>query len=160
MILNRLGMKYYGLLAVLLVNFVHSQQKHVQLFSLLSPSETNITFNNILKDTDKENIFIYKNFYKGGGVAIGDINNDGLQDIYFSGNQVGDKLYLNKGDLVFEDITDKAGILNKGGWSTHVTIVDVNNDGLKDIYVCKSLYDDRPDLRENELYLNKGNLTF
>ncbi len=140
--------------------FSFSQNNKLQQFTLLSPSETQITFNNILKDSNEENILVYKNFYKGGGVAIGDINNDGLQDIYLSGNQVGDKLYLNKGNLKFEDITKSAGILDKGGWSTHVTMIDINNDGLKDIYVCKSLYDDRPDLRKNELYINKGNLTF
>lgn len=129
-------------------------------FSLLSSSETNISFNNTLKETVENNIFVYKGFYKGGGVAIGDFNNDGLEDIYFTGNQVNDQLYLNKGDLKFENITASAGILHKGGWSTHVSIVDVNNDGFKDIYVCKSLYDEKPDLRENELYINNGDLTF
>lgn len=131
-----------------------------ELFSLLDPSASNIYFNNELQQTTKDNIFVYKGFYKGGGVSIGDINNDGLLDIYFTGNQVSDKLYLNKGNLKFEDITDAAGILNKGGWSTHVSIVDINNDGHKDIYVCKSLYDDREDLRQNELYINNGDLTF
>ena len=130
------------------------------LFTLLDPSASNIYFNNELQQTTKDNIFVYKGFYKGGGVSIGDINNDGLLDIYFTGNQVGDKLYLNKGNLKFEDITDAAGILNKGGWSTHVSIVDINNDGFKDIYVCKSLYDNREDLRQNELYINNGDLTF
>ncbi|WP_176801387.1 VCBS repeat-containing protein [Kriegella aquimaris] len=131
-----------------------------ELFTLLDASETNIGFQNTLVQTSKDNIFVYKGFYKGGGVSIGDINNDGLLDIYFTGNQVGDKLYLNKGNLTFEDVTDAAGILNKGGWSTHVSIVDINNDGFKDIYVCKSLYDNREDLRQNELYINNGDLTF
>ncbi len=147
-------------LILLVCNIVFSQKKSGPLFTLMDPSYTQVTFRNDLKDSNKANIFVYKNFYKGGGVSIGDINNDGLQDIYFSGNQVGDKLYLNKGDLIFEDITESAGILNKEGWSTHVTMVDVNNDGLKDIYVCKSLYDNNPELRENELYINKGNLRF
>ena len=130
------------------------------LFTQLDPSGTNINFKNLLHQTNQDNIFVYKGFYKGGGVAIGDINNDGLLDIYFTGNQVGDKLYLNKGDLKFEDITLAAGILDKGGWSTHVSMVDINNDGFKDIYVCKSLYDDREELRQNELYINNGDLTF
>lgn len=130
------------------------------LFTQLDPSGTNINFKNLLHQTKQDNIFVYKGFYKGGGVAIGDINNDGLLDIYFTGNQVGDKLYLNKGNLKFEDITLAAGILDKGGWSTHVSMVDINNDGFKDIYVCKSLYDGREDLRENELYINNGDLTF
>ncbi len=131
-----------------------------RVFTLLESSVTGIHFKNTLTQTKKDNIFVYKGFYKGGGVAIGDINNDGLQDVYFTGNQVPDKLYLNKGNLEFEDITDKAGILEKGGWSTHVTMVDVNNDGYKDIYVCKSLYDDKVHLRENELYINNRNKTF
>ena len=130
------------------------------LFTQLEPSASNIYFNNELHQTNEDNIFVYKGFYKGGGVSIGDINNDGLLDIYLTGNQVSDKLYLNKGNLTFEDVTDTAGILNKGGWSTHVSIVDINNDGFKDIYVCKSLYDNREDLRQNELYINNGDLTF
>lgn len=141
-------------------NIENISGKPKKIFTRLQPSETGIHFQNTLTQTKQENIFVYKGFYKGGGVAIGDINNDGLQDIYFTGNQVPDKLYLNKGNLLFEDITDKAGILQEGGWSTHVTMVDVNNDGFKDIYVCKSLYDDKVHLRENELYINNGNTTF
>ena len=139
---------------------VESNNRGELLFTQLDPSASNIYFNNQLHQTKQDNIFVYKGFYKGGGVAIGDINNDGLLDIYFTGNQVGDKLYLNKGNLKFEDITLAAGILDKGGWSTHVSMVDINNDGFKDIYVCKSLYDGREELRENELYINNGDLTF
>ncbi|MCK0156306.1 VCBS repeat-containing protein [Cellulophaga sp. F20128] len=134
--------------------------KDKEVFTLLSPEQTKVYFNNTLTQTAENNIFVYKGFYKGGGVAVGDLNNDGLLDLYFTGNQVGDKLYLNKGDLQFEDITQEAGILDKKGWSTHVSIVDINNDGFKDIYVCKSLYDSNPELRENELYINNGDLTF
>ena len=137
-----------------------SDSKEIELFTLLDSSDTNIDFQNTLVQTSKDNIFVYKGFYKGGGVSIGDIDNDGLLDIYLTGNQVGDKLYLNKGNLKFEDISYAAGILNKGGWSTHVSIADINNDGFKDIYVCKSLYDEREDLRQNELYINNGDLTF
>lgn len=160
----QLQMLYFLTLFVLntLLGFGQQQTTRTSddVFTLLSPESTNIHFKNNLRQTDKDNIFVYKGFYKGGGVAIGDINNDGLLDVYLSGNQVGDKLYQNKGNLKFEDITESAGILNKGGWSTNVSIVDVNNDGLKDIYVCKSLYDDKKDLRQNELYINNGNNTF
>ncbi|MCK4465730.1 MAG: VCBS repeat-containing protein [Bacteroidales bacterium] len=130
------------------------------LFTLLTPDQTGIYFENTITNTNELNIFIYEYFYSGVGVGIGDINNDGLPDIYFAGNQVGDKLYLNQGNLQFKDITESSGILNKGGWSTGVNIIDINGDGYKDIFVGKSLYDDRPDLRQNELYINNGDLTF
>lgn len=131
-----------------------------KLFTLLSSKETGIKFNNKLKDTKEHNIMIYSNFYGGAGVGVGDINNDGLPDLYFAGNQVADKLYLNKGGMVFEDITRKAGIKDNGGWSSGVIFGDVNADGLLDIYVCRELYDDREDLRKNQLYINNGNNTF
>jgi enediyne biosynthesis protein E4 len=131
-----------------------------KLFSLLSPDHTGIHFENTITRSNELNIFIYQDFYSGAGVGIGDINNDGLPDIYFCGNQVGDKLYLNLGNLKFRDITGSAGILNKGGWSTGVNFADINGDGYKDIFVCKSLYDDKPELRQNELYINNGDLTF
>lgn len=131
-----------------------------KLFTLLPSNETGVDFNNIIKDDKDKNIFAYANFYGGAGVGIGDFNNDGLQDIFFAGNMVPDKLYLNKGNLVFEDITEKAGIKNFEGWSTGVTIADINNDGHQDIYVSRELYDENPAWRRNLLYLNKGNGTF
>ncbi len=134
--------------------------KNKTLFTLLSSNISGIDFKNTIVDSKENNVLEFVAFYQGGGVAIGDLNNDGLADIYFAGNQVEDKLYLNKGDFTFEDITSKAGIMNKGGWSTGINIIDINGDGYKDIYVCKSLYDDRPDLRVNELYINNGDLTF
>ncbi|MFD1163187.1 VCBS repeat-containing protein [Hwangdonia seohaensis] len=134
--------------------------KNNTLFELKESSSTGISFNNVIEDTPEANVLIYEAFYNGGGVAIGDFNNDGLPDIYFAGNQVEDKLYLNLGDFKFKDITQSAGILNRGGWSTGVSIVDINGDGFKDIYLCKSLYDDKPHLRINELYINNGDLTF
>ena len=152
-----------GVLAWILGTFfsanIHGQETH-KLFTKLDPQHTNIYFNNELKDTKEANIMLYSNFYGGAGVGIGDINNDGLQDIFFAGNQVGDKLYLNKGNMIFEDITEKAGITDNGGWSSGVLIGDINGDGFQDIYVTRELYDDKPDLRKNKLYINEGNNTF
>ena len=130
-----------------------------KLFELLSPNETHIDFNNQLSYDADFNIFTYRNFYNGGGVAIGDINNDGLPDIFLVGNMVPSRLYLNKGNFQFEDITERAGITKLGKWSTGVTIADVNGDGLLDIYVCNS-GDVKGDHKQNELYINNGNLTF
>jgi hypothetical protein len=129
------------------------------LFQLLDASQTHINFSNDLSYDDKFNIYTYRNFYNGGGVAIGDINNDGLPDIFFTANMLPNKLYLNKGNMQFEDITEKAGIGKKGKWSTGVSMADVNGDGLPDIYVCNS-GDIQGDNRQNELYINNGNLTF
>lgn len=130
------------------------------LFSLLSSEVTGIKFNNRLKDLKEHNIMIYSNFYGGAGVAIGDLNNDGLQDIFFAGNQVGDQLYLNRGNFKFDDVTKKAGIKDNGGWSSGVIFGDVNSDGFLDIYVTRELYDDDPELRRNKLYINQGDATF
>lgn len=138
-----------------------SCQKDTSLFTLLPSSETGITFQNKVSENEKINLFDFHNMYNGAGVAIGDINNDNLPDIYFTGNMSDDKLYLNKGDLRFEDISDKAGIKKKNneGWSTGVTMADINADGLLDIYVCKS--GNYPnEKRANELYINRGNLRF
>jgi len=130
-----------------------------RLFQLLSPGQTGIDFNNKLEYDEAFNIFTYRNFYTGGGVAVGDINNDGLPDIFFTGNQVDNKLYLNKGNFRFEDITEKAGIHKAGKWSTGVCMADVNGDGLLDIYVCSSGIA-KGDTRPNQLYINNGNGTF
>lgn len=129
------------------------------LFKLLSSDQTGIDFSNDVAHTPEFNMYTYRNFYNGGGVGIGDINNDGLADIFFCGNLKDNKLYLNRGDLRFEDITAKAGVASENVWSTGVSIVDVNGDGWLDIYVCKS---GRPggDKRHNELFINNGDLTF
>jgi len=129
------------------------------LFSLLGPKETGISFSNDVIDGEKFNILTYRNFYNGGGVAIGDINNDSLPDLYFTANQKGNKLYLNKGNFVFEDITEKAGVRGTKPWCTGVAMADVNGDGLLDIYVCNS-GDVEGANKENELFINNGNLTF
>jgi len=118
-----------------------------------------LDFENIVKESKEFNIFTYRNFYNGGGVGVGDINNDGLPDVYFTSNQNKNKLYLNKGNFEFEDITDKAGVGGTKAWSTGVTLVDINADGFLDIYVCNS-GEISGDNKENELFINNGNLTF
>ncbi|HYF70280.1 MAG TPA: VCBS repeat-containing protein [Ohtaekwangia sp.] len=128
-------------------------------FTLLSPEKTGIAFVNAVKDQKDFNVFTYRNFYNGGGVAIGDINNDSLPDIYFTANMAPNKLYLNKGNFQFEDITETALVKGTKSWSTGVTMTDVNNDGYLDIYVCNS-GDLKGGNKENELYINNGDLTF
>ena len=147
------------LLLLISITSSQSEQTHTR-FTLLNSSFTNINFNNSVKDRKESNILLYANFYGGAGVGVGDFNNDGLQDLYFAGNLVPDKLYLNQGNLSFKDITTTAGIIDDGGWSTGVTVADVNNDGHQDIYVSRELYDDKPALRTNLLYINNGDGTF
>ena len=132
---------------------------NIQLFTLLESKSTGIDFVNKVTDGEKFNVITYRNFYNGGGVAIGDINKDGLPDIYFTANQQKNKLYLNKGNFVFEDITEKAGVGGAKAWTTGVTMTDINGDGFLDIYVCNS-GDVDPKDRGNELFINNGNLTF
>ncbi|MBK5277638.1 MAG: VCBS repeat-containing protein, partial [Bacteroidia bacterium] len=136
-----------------------STKNDAPLFTLLSSQETGVDFVNTVVDEEDFNILTYRNFYNGGGVAIGDINNDSLPDLYFTANQEKNKLYLNKGNFVFEDITERAGVGGTKAWSTGVTMADVNGDGLLDIYVCNSGDVDGAS-RENELFINNGDLTF
>jgi hypothetical protein len=127
------------------------------LFTLMPPDSTNVHFSNTLTEGLNTNVLMYEYFYNGAGVAVGDLNNDGLQDIYFTGNMTPDKLYLNKGNLRFEDITDAANIKNRTPmWKTGVTIADVNGDGRSDIYVSYS-GKVRGDNRISQLFINKGN---
>lgn len=137
-----------------------SCNKHPSTFESLSSSQTNITFQNQLPDREGFGILYYLYYYNGGGVATGDINNDGLPDIYFTANSKGNnKLYLNKGNFKFEDITVKAGTAGTSDWCTGVTMADVNADGLLDIYV--SSVNKRYGLKgHNELFINKGDNTF
>lgn len=130
------------------------------LFDLVDASYSGLSFTNKLASTSEFNIYTYRNFYNGGGVGLGDINNDGLIDIYFTGNQVPNKLFLNKGNFQFEDITDKAGVAGTQTWSTGVAMADVNGDGLLDIYVCNSGNIEGGLNKRNELFLNRGDLTF
>ncbi len=127
---------------------------------VLSSQQTGITFANMVKESPEFNYFSYTYAYHGGGVAVGDINSDGLPDIYFTANQLPNKLYLNKGGLQFEDITERAGVGGRPGWTTGVTMADVNADGLLDIYVCMSGMSPDPTTRENLLYINNGDNTF
>ncbi len=133
------------------------EEQEKQIFSMLKPDKTGIYFSNDLVENDTLNYFTYPYLYMGGGVAVGDINNDGLQDIYFTGNQKTNKLYLNKGGLKFEDITDKSGTGGDHRWYTGVTMADVNGDGLLDIY-CSVSGKFLP--RENQLFINNGDNTF
>ncbi|MFD2099094.1 VCBS repeat-containing protein [Flagellimonas iocasae] len=158
--LKRLKFKIFliGLIGILASCSEKSQKK--TLFQLLDPKESHVDFNNRLTNTDSVNVLEFEYMYNGAGVAIGDINNDGLSDIYFSGNQVSGKLYLNKGNLTFEDITDRAGV-STNGWSNGVSMCDVNNDGFIDIYVCRGgLRGATDEDKRNLLFLNEGDGTF
>lgn len=135
------------------------QEDNSKLFTQLSSRSTGIKFKNLVKESEEFNVLTYGYFYQGGGVAVGDINNDGLPDIYFTGNMMASKLFLNKGNWEFEDITEKAGVAAAGLWNTGVTLADVNGDGLLDIYVCRSAAAD-PNNRKNLLFINNGDLTF
>lgn len=129
------------------------------LFERLTSEKTGIDFINLIENEEDFNIFRYRNFYNGAGVGIGDINNDGLPDIYFTSNMGENKLYLNKGDFNFEDITESSGTAGKKAWSTGVTMVDINNDGFLDIYVSNAGNIEGED-RKNELFINNGDLSF
>ena len=128
------------------------------LFVSIEPSFSGIDFENRLTFSNEFNIYTYRNYYNGGGVALGDINNDGLIDIYFTGNMVPNRLYLNKGNFRFEDITSKAGVAGTKFWSTGVSMADVNGDGWLDIYVCNSGHVSGG--KRNELFINNGDMTF
>jgi hypothetical protein len=127
-------------------------------FDILPASETGVDFRNTITEDDSTNMFVNEYTYMGGGVGIGDFNNDGLPDIFFAGNQVSSKLYINKGDFHFEDITQKAGV-STNTWCTGVSVIDINNDGWPDMYVSVSGRVDG-NRRKNLLFINQHNLTF
>ncbi|UNY99190.1 VCBS repeat-containing protein [Zhouia spongiae] len=137
--------------------FLRAQEN--KLFTLISSKDSGIEFRNIIIDDKEKNILLYANFYGGAGVGVADFNRDGLMDVYFAGNMVADEIYINKGGFKFEKL-EKSGLVYDGGWSTGVTIADVNNDGYPDVYVSRELYDYKPELRKNQLYINNGDLTF
>lgn len=147
-------------LVILITAFLYSCEHRSALFTSLSPSETNVNFVNNLPNRKLFNILYYLYYYNGGGVSVGDINNDGLTDIYFTANNTGkNKLYLNKGNFKFEDITDKAGVAGLSDWCSGSTMADVNGDGFLDIYVC-TISGAHGLEGHNELYINNGNNTF
>jgi hypothetical protein len=151
--------KIYALLVFVLFISCNETAIEKPQFELLTPDKTGILFSNNLVSTDIFNVYRYRNFYNGGGVAIGDINNDGLQDIYLTSNLNENKLYLNKGNFTFEDITATANIGGTKAWSTGVSMVDINADGFLDIYVCNS-GDVAGDNKQNELFINNTDGTF
>ncbi len=141
------------LLALVFLRCSKSPDSTPTLFEDLPTSHTGIAFQNTLTNSEEFNIFNYRNFYNGGGVAIGDINNDNLPDLYVIANQGPNKLYLNKGNFKFEDVTEQAGVAGTKSWSTGATFADVNGDGLLDLYVCNA---GRSAERSNELFINQG----
>ncbi len=147
--------KIYLLLVLLCFQKASIVAQSTKLFTLLPSSQTNINFQNKLTETPEQNIIAYEYFYNGGGVAVADFNNDGLLDIYFTSNQEADKLYINKGNFKFEDITKAAGVAVPNGWKTGVSVADVNGDGFVDIYVCLSGNVEQKD-RRNKLFINNG----
>ncbi len=148
-------MKFFKLLFTCFIFLLLSCNKTHTLFQQISSSHSGITFNNKIVENDSINPLDIVNIYNGGGVGIGDFNNDGKPDIFFTGNQVSCKLYLNKGNFKFEDVTDKAGVTDMGRWARGVSVVDINNDGLFDIYICNTIYGDSLK-RRNVLYINQG----
>lgn len=131
------------------------------VFRKVNSSSSGLTFANVVEENYNRNYFdTFAYVYNGAGVAVADINNDGLSDIYFTGNEVPNKLFLNEGNLKFKDITASAAVDGGSGWDNGATMIDINNDGLKDIYVCRGGYKDTEKERTNLLYINQGNLTF
>jgi hypothetical protein len=149
-----------SLIGILVISIlIGCRSKEGELFYNPTAKETGLSFENTLTETDDLNILDYLYFYNGGGVAVGDINNDGLTDIFFSGNMVKNKLYLNKGGLKFEDVTELAGVAGSSSWNTGSVMSDVNGDGLLDIYVC-AMVGINGFNGYNELFINQGDNTF
>ena len=150
---------FFILLLGLLSLLSCSNKKEENLFQIQNNETIGMSFQNDLSFDQKFNVYTYRNYYNGGGVSLGDINNDGLIDVYLTANQQQNKLFLNLGDFKFKDITDEAGVGGTKAWSTGVTMVDINADGFLDIYVCNS-GDVEGDNKQNEFFINNGDLTF
>ena len=141
------------IILIVLFSFGCNKKK---LFTQLEGSQTNILFNNLITESDSMNILDYEYLYNGGGVAISDFNGDGLEDVFFTGNMVSNKLYLNKGEWSFDDVSEVSGIEANNRWSSGINVLDINLDGRLDIYISTSTFE--PDsLRSNVLFINKGN---
>lgn len=149
-------MLYRIIAFVLLAHFFVSCQQSVTLFEKVSASESGIDFVNQITETDSQNVLMYEYYYNGNGVAIGDLNQDGLTDLFFTGNLSSSRLYLNKEAFSFSDVTEVAGVAGKNSWKTGANIADVNGDGRLDIYVCYSAFGTDDD-RANQLFINTGN---
>lgn len=147
-------MKLKLLYSAILLLILSCHHKH-PLFKQVSSEKSGIHFNNEIIEDGPFNAMSYEYLYNGGGVGIGDFNNDSLPDIYFTGNRVGNKLYINKGNMHFEDVTDIAGVGGNGRWCKGVSVIDINNDGLMDLYVCAAVLADHSQ-RKNMLYVNQG----
>ena len=148
---------FFIFICIFLLSACNSNE--TKLFTLINEGSSGINFRNMLVESDDLNVMNYSYFYNGAGVSIGDINKDGLQDILFTGNMVKNRLFLNKGNFKFEDITEKSGIAKMQGWCTGATMADINEDGNLDIYICRSA-DINPARRKNLLFVNNGDLTF
>ena len=144
-----------ALLLLALVGGLQSCQRSPKQFRFIAPEKSGITFRNDIAENEQFNVLQYEYLYNGGGVGIGDFNNDSLPDVYFTGNRVSNKLYLNKGDLKFEDVTEQAGVEGQGKWCKGVSIVDINNDGFDDIYISAAVLPEA-NMRRNILYVNQG----
>ncbi|MEN9686539.1 MAG: hypothetical protein RLZZ28_2325 [Bacteroidota bacterium] len=143
-------------IALVALIFLYACSSKNTRFETVDSGKSGIHFNNRIIENDSVNVLDFENVYNGGGVGIGDFNKDGLADIYFTGNLVSNKMYLNKGDFKFDDITDKAGVTGEGSWSRGVAVVDINNDGWQDLYISTTLLKD-VNKRRNLLYVNQGN---
>jgi hypothetical protein len=158
--MHKIHFKLSTLFLTVLISCTSSLKKDdstTKIFNQLTHKQTGISFANNIKETDSLNYFTYAYMYMGGGVAASDFNNDGLIDLFFTGNMVANKLYLNKGDLQFEDISEQAGVAGDERWFTGVTVADVNGDGFLDIY-CSVGGKFKP--KNNLLYINNGDMTF
>jgi len=151
-VINGVNVKVSFILALAVLSISCSNEK---VFELMNNEEVGVDFINDLTYTEDENVYLFRSFYNGAGVALSDLDNDGNLDLFFCGNQVGNRLYLGDGNFHFTDVTQTAGVESKGAWSTGVSIADVNGDGWKDIYICKSgkLESEH---RRNELFINRG----
>ena len=141
------------ILLILIVAFALSCSNNKVLFKLLKSNHTGIDFNNVITETDEFNILSEEYIFNGGGVAVSDFNNDGYPDLFFTGNMVSNELYINQGDLRFKKVTDQSKLYTEGFWSTGVSVIDINSDGLMDLYIAGAM---NLDNRENRLYVNQG----